>query len=564
MTNNQVTNQPSPQGQTPSLPLKLTHNTNFQQLPFKIDRRLLRFPPESSSQITVGAGSVKLVKYIIPNDHRWYGLLHWNFVAECINNTGRVNAILTFTADDAAVSVSGTYHFTWFNPSTLVSATTPGLPFGTSAAAMKTAVEALPNWNDGGIITFSSDPSSASPFTATFSGSLASYPVTTANLILNSGSLQSVGPITHGWVGTLTTPAEFIRFSDNMNNLIQIIRIRIGGSTPYENTDYGLKKSVEQYADSNKFMRENEGEDWGVFEDVVKRNSVGSGHQYSVILDLDLFEQAMPSNIIKSKFEIEITLQPANRVLETRTAGGESYSLSDLEMSVEFFDEPHGFIKGIRDGLRSGGTINIPYDIVRVEQQTIPALATVSNIRISDKVTSMRRIIHVMRPLNDLDDPTILDRLHNFRHSLVTSYQHKLNSVTIPQQAIDATGSAPQAFKQLMLSFGNHSHRGKGRSSGNTFKRGRFTNDSVSQIGKRPKFMMSWSFIAPVLKIEDEREGFGTQKSILQGANTALSNVSLNLEMRKTAVNEVLEISTITYSDAFLIIDSTGKISFNN
>jgi hypothetical protein len=484
----------------------------------------LRVPPKDSSDVTVSTSQKQSI-FNVPTAKRLGGEvgLKFTMAANAVTDatTGNVNPVITFTQSGALTAGYLKIGFTSWDGKY---AETGQLAYDSTVAALKAAVEALPNFKVGEAAmtaTFDAQFDAGAAVTLTISGTGAQqlfdasqFAIKTSDAVTSAITVSTQGSGLHiesGWA------------------LIQRIRISHHGTELMNLREAGKYASILRLTKMSKEKLHTVGALEGIYDipsPKIYDNVVGRDYILSLSGIFDLFQQILPNTMYLSSgpLEIEIVWAPAARCCVCQNANAVvSYALSDIELHVAHLDE-----KNQPKGVPVSMTYTQPY----LDEDLVTANSTRAQIKITRSVRSATRLYHVLKVQGDLTDVSKYQKNQSFISSGKTDYRLRLNGKLWPNNRVESPSESYRRFKYNSMSDLKDSGTCK------TFYQYRSDNNPTNnELFKQDGFIpgpfsvICEDFRIPMLKHHEEYRGGGVR---LEGSSDS------TLEINKTASASVL------------------------
>lgn len=247
----------------------------------------------------------------------------------------------------------------------------------------------------------------------------------------------------------------YSRFAQGIWSVVN--RLRIKGQMELEDIHkYNLLYSLLHETMTEPDVDSNMGSLWGIGT-TGDRNGWASGRDYCLPVFSGFLSQGiLPLSLIHDKLELEIYLEEPNACIETDYSTY-SYTITDIHLVYDRLT-PSRSIAGQLQALVNSGQYAFFYRSFANYHSSLSVAS--AQVQIHHRSDVVDGYFTIMRTTSTLNSPTTNDKFLTYNYNNCNSYQLRHNNVLVPDEAIDTTDRAIQAYMTLLRYLGRWKLRG--------------------------------------------------------------------------------------------------------
>lgn len=195
---------------------------------------------------------------------------------------------------------------------------------------------------------------------------------------------------------------------------------------------------------------------WGT---QTERNTWGSGVKQYLLMIYSTFLNTglIPLGYIRDKVAIEFYIADPSSIIETDSVNPVIIEILDAELHYDRIIPDDSYTKTVEATLSSGG-LQLGGKIFEHYYNAINSNR--ATILINHRSDSLSSLVTLLRDDASVNDPLTNDKLINYFKYQMTQNQVKINSAFYPQEPIDTTGDAVEAYLAFLNFMGKWSIHG--------------------------------------------------------------------------------------------------------
>ena len=282
---------------------------------------------------------------------------------------------------------------------------------------------------------------------------------------------------------------------------IRRLTIRVGNQTVVDVNHYNLIKNILRIATSAEDFTSNSGTAFlGTGSDAQRTKLYSASRRYAIPLLAGIGASEMiPCGFLNQNVEITLYLADTKDICEvhkdTTSATLGDYSISTCEYLVEQVTPSEAYAQSLSNLIATAG-IQMHFTTYEHHQNVLTAGVTNSSVQVPTRNRSTKGIISVMRRQSLLSDLATNNKLSQFNYNSCSNIQYKVNSVLIPQQKINCSGSGVEAYLEFSKYFQHlSSHTGISLSDHSAITGFSYTGQNdESNSATTPEFIQAYDF----------------------------------------------------------------------
>jgi len=253
-----------------------------------------------------------------------------------------------------------------------------------------------------------------------------------------------------------TTGGTYKRLAQFATSLFSRFTIRTGVEIE-DIKEYNLLTSILQTTAVESDVHETVGNALLGFGTQAERNAWGAVQTQYIIPVFSSFLNTglIPISFIRDKVCVEFYIADAINIVET-DGTNPIVTITDAELHYDIVVADDSYTNQVATQLRTTG-LNLGAKTWEHYANTFNSARATVNI--NHRSDSVEDIVSTMRTDSTLQNPLINDKMMNWYRFGLTQYSLKINSVIIPQEPIDTTGRAVEAYLEYLKWLGKwHIH----------------------------------------------------------------------------------------------------------
>lgn len=337
--------------------------------------------------------------------------------------------------------------------------------------------------------------------------------------------------------GTSLTQNSFCIFNNYINTIIDEVVYNLGGQEVFEQKNFNLVSNLERifYKPDNwderyahKFM--------GVGTATERASWSSDYRTYALVIhNWPFAEKYNPSKYIKMQQQIEIHLGRAADVLHYKGGSAQTFTTRNWRF---YFDRERLDERIESEIQRQFSTCGFDFHFREYELYTFNNDSSTNTLNITEKASSISRIIMVIQKASEVIDPQYPKRFEKFYKDNLQTWQLRVRDDYHPAQPLrtDDTTDIDVVY-HYARSFENWNMR----------------DGMISDYGISDTFVDGQNYIV-VMSLNEWKK-----TTTVNGKNTASNNLPLTIDLKFTSIpSTVQKITVILETDRELIITPTG------
>lgn len=251
------------------------------------------------------------------------------------------------------------------------------------------------------------------------------------------------------FTATASGTATNLRFHNNIQNIIESVKIRQGGSIQKEFQEQGLLLHQWMLIHKSSDWQSKYGFYYGIQSSATRITNASAGKRYNVpfLLKDQLYgSHVLPLESIDA-VEIEITLRPADGCLEATVAGTYAYAIASPQLHLTYLTSSNS-----NQSLRSMYPADYVLQYHDYELVKGPILTASGSLKLDFNKSAINGIILTCR--DTTNDYLDLARHETFVATNLSTVRFSLNGNKFPQEQLDYVTDPEQMYRETLSFFG--------------------------------------------------------------------------------------------------------------